>query len=207
MTQHAVEAGSEVSDHIQLKNPTLTLKGKISSTPLDLSVTISNLLASGLQTITSSQARTNILNTGLQQAAGIGGAALMGNAGSLASQGLAGAADALARTALLAAFQNKTPFDVVTKRQRYTNMVIQRIKFPRDGSTGFSLVFEIDMIQLRVVSPLQVQLTQLDESVISSGTPATDLGGQTSRAVSSQTSSQVNGSWLRQIVNGVKGGG
>lgn len=205
VTQHPVEKGPEVSDHIQRKNATLSLKGKISNTPLDISVTIGNLLASGIQTITSSQARTNILNTGLQQASGIAGAALMGGAGNPASQGLAGAADALARTALLAAYDNGTPFDVVTKRQRYPNMVIERLAFPRNNATGYALEFEIDMIALKVVSPLQVQLTQLNESVISSGTPSTNLGGQTSAAVSNQAQKAINGSWLRSIISGVKG--
>lgn len=207
VTQHAVEQGPEVSDHIQLKNPTLTLKGKISNTPLDLSGAVANLLASGISTITSAQARSNILNTGLPQAAAIGGAALQGNAGDIASSGLAGAADAIARTALLAAYQGKLPFDVITRRQRYPGMVIQRLRFPRNNATGYALDVEIDMIALRVVSPLQVQLTQLDESVISTGTPSSDLGGQTTRQVSDQAAGSINGSWLRQGINFFKGGG
>lgn len=205
VTQHPVERGKEVSDHIQPKNTLLTLKGTISNTPIDLSVSIGNVIASGLQTITSAQARSNILNTGLQQAAGIAGASLMGAAGNPLSAGLAGAADALARTALLAARDNATPFDVVTKRQRYPNMVIQNLKFPRSNQTGFALDYEIEMIELKIVSPLQVQLTQLAENVISSGTPSSNLGAQTSQAASNQAASAVNGSWLRKIVQGVSG--
>lgn len=204
VTQHPVEKGPEVSDHIQEKNPTLKLKGKISNTPLDLATSIGNLVASGISFISSGQARANLLNTGLQQAAGIGGAALQGNAASLGGA-LAGAADALARTALLNAAQGKTPFDVVTKRQRYPSMVIQKLSFPRTNQTGYALEFEIEMIALRIVSPLQVQLTQLHESVISGASPATNLGSQTTRAVSDQATSSINGSWLRQIVKGVSG--
>ena len=213
VTQHAVEQGSEVSDHIQLKNPTLTLKGKISNTPLDLNVSVGNLLAGGIASITSSQARSNLLNTGLQQAAGIAGASLLaGNAGGAASaltggQGLAGAADALARTALLNAYENKTPFDVITKRQRYESMVIQRLKFPRDASTGYALYFELEMIKLRTVSAFFVQLTQLSEDIISSATPSTNLGAQTTQQVSAQTSaSSHNNSILRSLFNLAKGG-
>lgn len=205
VTQHPVEKGPEVSDHIQRKNTKLSLKGKISNTPLDLSVTIGNLLASGIQTITSSQARSNILNTGLQQGASIAGSALMSGASNVLSQGLAGAADALARTALLAAFDNGTPFDVITKRQRYPNMVIEDLHFPRTNQTGYALEFEMELVRLRVVSPLQVQLTQLNESVISSGTPSTNLGGQTTAAASNQAQKAVNGSWLRSIIKGVSG--
>lgn len=205
VTQHPVEKGPEVSDHIQPKNTVLKLKGKISNTPIDLSSSVGNLLASGLQTITSAQARTNILNTGLQQGGGILGAALMGDAGNVAAAGLSGAADALARTALLAARDNGTPFDVVTRRQRYPSMVIQELKFPRTNQTGKALEFEIDMIELRIVSPLQVQLTQLAEDVINGGTPSANLGAQTSQAASNQALTAVNGSWLRSIVKGVGG--
>lgn len=202
VTQHPVEAGPEVSDHIQLKNPVMMLKGKISNTPLDLSSSIGNLLAGGTALITSSQARTNILNTGLQQAAGIAGAAVLQGASNIGSAGLAGAADAIARTILLSAYENKTPFDVVTKRQRFTSMVIERLRFPRSNETGYALDFEMELIQLRVVSPLLVQLTQLDESVINGATPSTNLGSQTTAGVSSQSQKSVSGSWLRQIVGG-----
>lgn len=204
VTQHPVEKGKETSDHIQEKNPTLKLRGKISNTPLDLSTSIGNLVAGGIAAITSSEARTNLLNTGLTQAAGIGGALLQGkaaNAGSI----IAGASDSIARTALLNAAQAKTPFDVITKRQRFPSMVITRIGFPRTNQTGFAVEFEIDMIQLRIVSPLQVQLTQLDESVISGGTPAAKLGSQSTKGVSDQATDSANGSWLRKIIKGVTG--
>jgi hypothetical protein len=205
VTKHPVESGPEVSDHIQLHNPTLRLKGTISNTPLDLSSSIGNLIAGGIAAVTSSQARENILNTGLQQAASIAGAALMGGAADPLSAGLAGSADAIARTILLAAYQNKLPFDVVTRRQRYTNMVIESLSFPRDAATGYQLIFEIEMTALRIVSPLQVQLIQLAESVIPGATPSADLGSQTGGGVSSQTATAVNGSWLRQIIKGVGG--
>lgn len=202
VTQHPVERGPEISDHIQLKNPTLRLKGTISNSPLDLQTTIGNLIAGGLSLITSSQARQNILNTGLQQGAGIAGAALLGGA----SGGVAGGAmDALMRTVLLNVYEARVPFDVITKRQRYESMVIESLRFPRDTSTGFQLAFEIEMIRLRVVSPFEVQINTVSEDVVTAATQSTNLGGQTGRAVSEQTSSAVGKSWLRSIVKGVGG--
>lgn len=202
VTEHPVEQGTEVTDHIQLKNPTLRLKGKISNTPLDLSVSIGNVVSGGIAAISSSQARSNLLNTGLQQGASILGAKLLGKASASGSQFQAGAADAISRTILLNAYQNKTPFDVVTKRQRYTNMVIQRLAFPRNQQTGYALEFEIDLKQVRIVSAVQVQFTQLDEKSISTASSSTSLGSQSTQAASSQVQSQTQGSWLRQITNG-----
>jgi hypothetical protein len=200
VTQHPVEEGPEVSDHIQLKNPTLSLKGTISNNPLDLQTTIANLAAGGLDLVTSSQFRANILNTGLQQAGGIAGATLLGNASNPAQQGIAGAADAIARSALLSAFEQRLPFDVITKRQRYENMVIERLAFPRDSNTGFQLVFEIDMIRLRTVSTLTVQIDEVSENVITSATKKTNLGSQVSKGVSTAAASGGMKSLLRNPV-------
>ena len=70
ITKHPLEQGEPVTDHIQPENPTLRLKGTVSATPIDLSTSIANLASGGLQLITSSQARANFLNTGLQSTAG-----------------------------------------------------------------------------------------------------------------------------------------
>lgn len=196
VTEHPVEKGPEVSDHIQLKNPTLRLQGKISNTPLDSSVAIANLLAGTIAAISSSQSRSNLLNTGLSTGVGIVGAALQGKSANALSNAVSGAQDAIARTILLAAYQNKVPFDVVTKRQRYQNMVIDKLRFPRTEDTGYALEFDMNLKQLTIVSPLTVQSSQLDEKVISSGTPSTSLGAQSTQQVSPQTQSAVQGSTL-----------
>lgn len=201
VTQHPVEEGPEVSDHIQLKNPTLRLRGTISNTPLDLATSVGNLLAGGLAVVSSSQARSNILNTGLQQGAGIIGAKLLGRSANGANA-LAGAADAIARTILLNAYEQRRPFDVVTKRQKYEDMVIERLSFPRDQNTGFQLVFEIELIHLRIVSPFSVQINTVAENVVTSATGKADLGAQATGAVSDQTTGAVNGSILRKLIGG-----
>jgi hypothetical protein len=204
VTQHPVEQGSEVSDHIQIKNPTLHLKGTISNSPLDLSTSIANVLAGGIDLITSSQARSNILNSGVQQAAGFAGAALMGGASTLQGA-VGGAADAIARAILLSVFDARTPFDVVTKRFKYESMVIEKISFPRDSDTGYQLVFEMDLIKLRIVSPFDVQINTVDEGVVTSALNKSNLGGQASKQVSDQAASSVNKSWMRAIIKGVTG--
>lgn len=201
VTQHPVESGSEVTDHIQLKNPTLRIKGTISNSPLDLSSSIGNVVAGGLDVITSSQARSNLLNTGLQQAVGVAGASVL-SGGNLAGGFLGGAADAIARTTLLSAFQTKQIVDVVTKRQKYTSMVIQSLSFPRDSSTGYQLIFELQLIQIRIVSPLSIQLSQVGEDVVTSAVGTSNLGSQATTGVSDSATGAVNKSWLRSIVKG-----
>lgn len=202
VTQHPVESGPEVSDHIQLKNPTLSLKGTISQNPLDLATSIGNLLAGGIGAVTSGNLRKNILNTGLQTGAAVAGAALLGNAANPLNGLLGGTPDALARSILMDAFEQRVPFDVVTKRIRYENMVIESLSFPRDQDTGFQLKFEIELIRLRIVSSVTTQITGVDESVVTSALQKAALGGQTSKGAGDSATSSANKSWLRSIIGG-----
>lgn len=194
VTEHPVEQGPEITDHIQIKNATMTLKGKFSNTPLDMSIAIANTLSGAYQAFTNSQARSNLLNTGLSQGVGIVGAALMGGASNIAANGAAGALDAIARTILLTAYQNKTPFNVVTKRQTYTNMVIESLSFPRNESTGYALEFEVSLKQVRIVSPSKVQKTQVAESVIPGASSITNIGSQATSPASGQMTSSMRNS-------------
>lgn len=194
VTEHPVETGPEVTDHIQLHNPTIRLKGVISNTPLDLSVAIANMASGGLAAITDSQARSNLLNSGASQGVGIVGAALQGKAGNILSSAFTGAVDAISRTILLYAFQQKTPFTLITKRQSFNNVVIQRLRFPRTEETGYALEFEMDIKQLTLVKTIVVQKNQLDEKLIAGGSSSTNLGSQSTQQASPQVASNIKSS-------------
>lgn len=217
VTEHPVEAGKEVTDHIQIKNPTLSIKGTISNSPLDLSVTIGNTLAGAVELATSSQFRENLLNTAAPQALGIAGGALQGGAAGALGQAKTGSVDALSRSLLISAFEQKRRLDVVTRRQRYTSMVIQSLKFPRDASTGFQLMFEIELKKIRIVKRSVTTIQNLAESKITSAASKTNIGGQSTAAISSKASSQMSSvtdslkgmfskSGFRSFVNIFRGG-
>jgi hypothetical protein len=194
VTDHPVEAGPEVSDHAQLKPTVIRLKGTISSTPLDLSVAIANIAAGAYAAITDSQARSNLLNSAASQASGIVGTALQGKPQNLAASALSAAVDAVSRTILIAACEARVPFTLITKRQTYKNVLIRRLSFPRNEETGFALDFEMDIKQVRIVSPLKVQKTQVSETVISSASSSTNLGNQSTQLASTQVQSAVQSS-------------
>ena len=191
VTEHPVESGPEVTDHIQLKNPTLRLKGTISATPLDLATSIANLASGGLSLITDSQFRGNFLNAGLQQAAGAIGASVLQGAALNANSLLQGSADAIARSILLSAYERRARFDVVTKRIRYTSMVIESMSFPRNADTGQQLIFELNLKQIRVVSSQTVQVGNTADSVLNSATSAVGLGSQGLTPLSASSATQV----------------
>ena len=198
VSEHGVEEGPEVSDHVQLHNVTLRLKGTISSTPLDLSVAIANLAAGAYAAVTDNQARSNLLNSGFSQSIGMVGAALQGNAGNVGASAFSGAVDAVSRTILIAVWQARMPFTIVTKRQTYPNMIIKRLSFPRDQETGYALDFEMDIKQMRIVSTLKVQKNSVGEDVISTASSSTGLGSQSTSEANSQIQSQVQQSSLGQ---------
>lgn len=205
VSEHPVEAGEETTDHVQPKNPTLRLVGIVSNTPLDLSVSIANAAAAAVAAVTNSQLRSSILNTGASQAASIVGASIMGGSSSAASSALAGGADALARSLLISMAQAKTIFDVVTVRQKYSDMVIEKLSFPRKSGDGYQVAFELELKHMNIVSALVIQLTQLAESVINQATANQDLGGQTTSSVSSQAASAAGGSILTAALKALGG--
>lgn len=186
-----METGPEVTDHIQLRNPTIRLKGTISNTPLDLSVSIANLAAGTYAAITSSQARSNLLNSAVSQGVGMVGSALQGKAGNIAANAFAGAVDAITRTILINAFESKTPFTVFNKRQTFNSVVIRKLSFPRNEGTGYALDFKMDIKQIRVVSTTKVQKNNVSEDVISGAASITNLGSQSTILASNQMTSAI----------------
>lgn len=201
VTEIPVEEGPEVTDHIQKKNPKISLSGTISQTPLDLSVGIGNLIGGGIAAFTSSQARSNLLNSGVQQAAGVAGAALLGGAGlpSLTGGLLGGLADAIARTALLDAYERRARFSVITRRFQYDDMVIQKMTLPRDNTTGNQMTFNIDFKQVRIVSALTVQIDTVGEDVVTSALDSSNLGNQSGSALNATASGAANRSTFAVI--------
>lgn len=196
ISSHPVEAGLEISDHSQKKNPTIRLKGTISNTPLDLSVAVANIAAGAFAAISSSQARSNLLSSAATIGTGILGASLQGNASNIGSNAFAGAVDAISRTILINTFEQVVPFTIITKRQKFDNVLIKKLTFPRNEETGYALAFEMDIEQIRIVTPLKVQKGNVAESVQSTASSSTNLGSQSTQLASAQMQSAVKASTL-----------
>ena len=180
----------EITDHVQIRNPTLNLIGSISESPIDLSVQIANLAAGALQLATSSQARGNFLDSGLATTAGAVGGDLLagGSLGSVAG----GALDILARNIILSAYERAARFTIVTRRQQFENMIIKKISFPRDRNTGRQTIFNIEFQQIRVVSPIQATVSTVGGDVVVQAVPTQSIGTQTFSAISDSLSSTID---------------
>lgn len=124
ITEHPVEEGFNVSDHIRQKPPTLTLTGIISNTPL------------------SSEQAQRVVSAG-------GGVTVTTKASAARPEGATGYAQkAYSELRSLAVGQLVR---VVTATRTYENMAIADITVPRDPRTGDALFFQIQLRQVRIV--------------------------------------------------------
>ena len=194
-----VEEGPETTDHIQLKNPILKLEGTISETPLDLEVAAINAASGGREIVANNQARSNFLTSRVDNVAGIAGATLQGRASSSPGDVFTGAVDQLARTVLLAAYERRSRFTVVTRRQQYENMVLRRLSFPHTTDTGRQLQFSLEFQEIRIAAPFRVNVDQIAESASDSGASEARQGSQVSRTASEAETAQQNTSILFDI--------
>ena len=199
VTDVPVEEGPEVSDHIQLRNPMLKLQGIISQTPIDIEGQVLNLLSGGIEALTSPASRSNFLNAGATTLGGIAGASLLGNSSQSVVGGLT---DAIARSSLLSAYERRARFSVVTKRQQFDNMVIQKMSFPRDQSTGDALAFQLEFKEIKIARPFTINIENVGDSVDATATSEVKLGSQATSAVSDSTNEKINGSTLFKLFGG-----
>lgn len=183
------ESGTEVTDHIQIRNPILKMDGVISESPIDMEVTAANIAGANLDSVTPGQLRNNFRDAATQSVGGIVGGNLLGTAAS----GLPGAGlvDVIARNALLDLYSRRARFTVVTRRQQYTNMVIQKMSFPKTSDTGRQLQFSITFQQVRIVAPFTVNIESVASDTANSATTEASQGSQTSRAATASEAMSV----------------
>jgi hypothetical protein len=127
VTDHQVEEGANVSDHVRQKPDTLQLEGILSNTP-----------------VTGSQMTRVIESGGLVFDSNI-------FADEESPRGSAGYAEA-AYKALLELKEAGTVITVTTSRKTYENMVIEQIQAPRDARTGDAIRILVNLKQVRIVS-------------------------------------------------------
>lgn len=151
-TAFPVESGSLVSDHILVLPQELTLTGVISDNPIYDS-------AAQIRSVLSSAITSRLPPLGQALYTNAKGAAALYNA--VTGRGAAKPTAVAYQTLLRLQAGDPTasppvppePFNVLTKYQRYTGMVIRSLTFPRDQSTGEGLVFTVTLTKITRVRP------------------------------------------------------
>ncbi len=191
VTQHPVEKGSDITDHINLDNITISMEGFASETPV------------GFDPL-------NVLDASSFQGAVAGGAAAIGSfAGSKIAGTLGGSIGAVAggigtnllfnarnkaeitRDTLLNMMSERKTFTLVAQNVKYENLVFTSLVFPKDASTGRGLKFSASMQQIRIVESDVIQIDALSPSVVHSAAANSKLGRQATKTASEQRGKSI----------------
>lgn len=114
---------------------------------------------------------------------------------------VAGASDLSAETGvygLLLSWQSALiPFDVITGKRSYSNMLIERLIVATDEKTEFSLMAQISCRQVIIVSTQTVQVTGMSQQTADHATPENtapnqDQGPQATTTPPDGTQNQIN---------------
>jgi hypothetical protein len=186
-TQHPVEGGSSITDHVHVKPDMLELEGVISDTPINpISFNVSDLATRG------AVAATQKLGNAVGSFAGTGFGGLVG--GTVA--GLLGLGQNSSRSingfnVLQEIMKKRHPVRVITGLKVYDQMIITSLDIPQDASIGRSLRITISLQEVQFV---RSESFLLPETALlnSSGTKDVGLGQQVTGAIDDITKGVAN---------------
>ncbi len=142
-TKFPIENGSMISDHVIISPFNLDLTAIITDTPLG---GVQGYVTEAATTLTSAL----VPPVGLVAAAA--GYSIFKTLSNSQSPSVA------AYNQILQLQENAQPFDVLTSLYRYPSMWISAVSAPRDSGTGSSIVFDLSLEQLILVSPQSVNV-------------------------------------------------
>lgn len=146
VTTNPLESDGVVSDHI-IKNPwEISITGLISDTPLYdyqrfVAQSYGNALSSVLPPLGIIEAAVAYKSAYAQK--------------NVQKRSLG------AYKSLVALLESSSMFTLITNYQRYANMVLKALSFPRDAQTSTVCAFTLSMTQIELVTPQYVEITAL----------------------------------------------
>lgn len=145
-----IEDGSSIGDHFILGNHTLKLQGIISDTPIRLE-----------------QALLTTAISAFVPPLGVVAVAAGANLVQRLFSSTPKSPSVQAYEQLLDLQAQRQPFSVVTTLKRYDKMWITNLSAPRDSATGQALVFDLELEQVILVTPLTIRLQIFKNSDLS----------------------------------------
>jgi hypothetical protein len=190
VTEHPVERGSNIADHVRQNPQGLTLELYVTNTPIeDLGRGAISILQIDVPTYTPPLAPTpgalfSAAENGINQA-------IRGNPGPVKAQvlGFPSPFDRVKEVhdALLDLWKNGITSSVVTSVMTYDTMVLTRINMPRTEPGGAT--FNLDLKQIRTVTTASVAAPKPAEK---RGAPSQSKGSQSTRPVGSQDAAKAS---------------
>jgi len=174
ITEHPVEQGADITDHVRPRPVELRLRGIVSNTPLDSSLTNALLTAIPALGITAASAAQ--------------------------AQSLLALADASKQTYETLRFLSETgsPCIVYTPFRNYSSMVISSLEITRNQTTGAALAFSVSFREVTTVESASVTV-----ALPSSAQAALDMGqtgpAGASKSLKSQTDPLLKGGSMNPL--------
>ena len=197
ITRNEIEDGSLVSDHVKLEPIKLTIEGIVSDSPLDfIGAALGTVVGLGTSAVQNAfKGGSSFLGSVAAQTASLGLGSLSGlvqeTSGTLEERVQGRIRDPIdAFKYLEELWQKREPFTVITKLNRYENMVIANLTVPRDARTGKSLRFTLTLEEVRTVttSIIDVAAFQVDNR---SGESQANNGKQSTKDAKEATSNKT----------------
>ncbi|BBO74395.1 hypothetical protein DSCW_18120 [Desulfosarcina widdelii] len=187
-TAHAVEDGSEISDHIIQKGRTLNIDGSVSDSPINLTTAMIGNAAGIVGGIFSGPAKT----------VATAAAVILGNR-------MVAASPKPARAALDVfeeIYEKKVLLTIVSGLATFTNMVMERFSPLRTAQNAGALVFSASFREVRIVNSETVAVPReaLSEDTRDLGSSEKQAGRQQSSTLSD--AEEKYASWLYQLIVG-----
>lgn len=191
VTQHPIEDGADVSDHVILKPTSLTISGIVTETPFE-----------GLPGLVKAAGAS--VGSLIGQALGPFGTAAGAVAGGIGGKSLAGAITGSTDRALsdyvthfVAVRDARQPVDILTGLTRYTGYILSSFTCSRDQKTGGSITVDLEFKQ-RLLATSQV--TQVAIPKVAGGLKASNKGNQSKESL--PTDQNTRGSSLAKKLFG-----
>lgn len=176
VTEHAVERGSAIADHVRPLPQAITLEGELSNHPVQVPAT-------QMSGVTGSVQSTPLGNT--KQSASV--------------LRFSGPFDrvAVVNNLIQSLVKNATLVRIITSLGTYEDFAIVRFRVDRDGASGNNLPFTIDAKHVRIVETQRVSVRPLQRRAI----PRADRGPQVAEPLVSDAQQLVDhaGAAIRSI--------
>lgn len=198
-TNHPVEDGADITDHVILRPRTLQIEGIVTETPFNV---LDSFVNTAVQTVSSTIGRA------IQRKVGGGafGAVASSRIGGLAGKSLAGLLKSESDNRLNGVLQelkavrdSRAPITIVTGLTQYDNFILRSFTVSRDQSSGKSMRVSLSFIE---VIKATAKTVKVPVPKVKSAVPKVERGRQGTTELSSTSEKGKNGSVAYNLIFG-----
>lgn len=181
VTEYPVEDGTEGTDHAVLKPLTYSIEGKLSETPLNIAAQVAGLTAAA--GIKSAQVIGGF--KGAESVAGfaVGASGVASNSGKLGGKLLGDSDDPfkVVLDGLINIAENRRIITIVSKHEKFDNMILSNLQINRDQTTGRAVRFTAEARQLQIATAETITLQKVARSAAHSAGGKQNNGKQNAK--------------------------